>query len=594
MNLTGIKIINKSSIFYRSQAWGTARWLLTLLLCLTVGSGAFAEEGDSDDLIIVGGDRNYPPYEFINRDGQPAGFNVELTQAIAEVMGINVEIRLGPWGEMRQGLASGQIDILQGMAWSRERTEEVNFSTPHAKVHQSIWLPDNSTIRTLNDLTNKDVIVMRGAVMHDYILQRPELKVRLHLVETLEDALRNLSAGDNDAALVAKLPGEYLLQETGIDNIRPIAKPLVAQDYGYAVKKGNADLLARFNEGLVLLKKSGRYRPIYEKWLGILPQPGISLEEILRIGAMVVLPLLVILIITVFWSRTLRRQVALRTEALELEVAQKEQALHELYLRKQQLIQADKLTSLGVLTSGVAHEINNPNGLILLNLPLLEKSWSDALQILEEHYQQHGDFKLGWLDFSRMRNEMPQMLDDMQQGAHRIKRIVEDLKDFARQDSADMSERVDLNQVVDAALRLIDNSLKKATDHFQAELEPNLPKFRGNAQRIEQVIVNLLLNACQSLEGRDRAIVLRTGLDDDKQLLLEVKDQGCGIASEYLSKLADPFFTTRRESGGTGLGLSVSAGIAQDHGGHLKFISDPGEGTCVQLLLPVEDTERAC
>ncbi|MES9904874.1 MAG: transporter substrate-binding domain-containing protein [Sedimenticola sp.] len=588
----GMKTIFNFTLFLRTQAMLVSIGLSMLLLIFAGGAGASARDS-VDTLIVVGGDRNYPPYEFIDQNNDPAGFNVDLTRAIAEVMGFSVEIRLGSWGEMRQGLASGQIDILQGMAWSKERTEEVNFSTPHAKVHQSIWLRKGSAVSVLNDLAGKDVIVMRGAVMHDYILRRPELNTNLQLVETLEDALRNLSAGVGEAALVAKLPGEYLQQQAGINNIFPIAKPLEAQDYGYAVKKGNADLLARFNEGLVLLKKSGRYRPIYKKWLGILPQPGVSIEEILRIGAMVILPLLVILVMTALWSRALRRQVALRTKALELEVAQKEQALHELFVRKQQLIQADKLTSLGILTSGVAHEINNPNGLILLNLPLLEKAWGDALPLLQKNYQQNGDFKLGWLSFSRMQHEMPQILNDMQQGANRIKRIVEDLKDFARQDSADTSNMVDLNQIVDAAIRLVDNSLKKATDHFQAELATDLPKFRGNAQRIEQVVVNLLLNACQSLAGHDCAIVLRTELTDDKYLLLEIKDQGCGISSEDLSKLADPFFTTKRESGGTGLGLSISAGIVQDHGGQLEFTSTLGEGTCVQLLLPVESIERA-
>lgn len=569
-----------------------SRLLLALFFCLCIAAAAFAEESAADGPILVGGDQNYPPYEFIDPDGQPAGFNVELTRAIAEVMGMNVEIRLGPWGEMRQGLADGRLDILQGMAWSRERTAEVDFSTPHAKVHQSIWVPKGSTLSTLNDLAAKDVIVMRGAVMHDFMLRHPELQARLHPVPTLEDALSKLDGGGYDAALVAKLPGEYLIQGSGLKNITPIAKPLVAQDYGYAVRKGNADLLARFNEGLALLKKSGRYRPIYEKWLGVLPQPGISLEQIVRIGAMVLLPLLAILIVTVLWSRTLKRQVALRTLALELEVAQKERALHELEVRQQQLIQADKLTSLGILTSGVAHEINNPNGLILLNLPLLKKAWGDALQLLQEHYRQHGDFRLGWLNFSRMRHEIPQMLDEMQQGAGRIKRIVEDLKDFARQDSAALSELVDLSRVADTSLRLVDNSLKKATDHFHADLAADLPNFRGNAQRIEQVVVNLLLNACQSLSSRERGIELRTALAADGRLLLEVSDQGCGIAPEHLAKLTDPFFTTRRESGGTGLGLSVSAGIVQDHGGQLEFISQPGEGTSVRLLLPVEDLTR--
>ncbi|WP_020676976.1 transporter substrate-binding domain-containing protein [Geopsychrobacter electrodiphilus] len=566
-----------------------SRWLAALLFCLLAATAVLAEDnGAADRTIVVGGDRNYPPYEFLDADGQPAGFNVELTRAIAEVMGMDLEIRLGPWGEMRQGLASGKIDILQGMAWTRERTREVDFSTPHAKVHQSIWIRKGSTVRSLQDLAGHEVIVMRGSVMHDYILQRPKLKVRLRLVATLEDALRSLSAGVADAALVAKLPGEYLIQKDGLDNITPIAKPLVAQDYGYAVKKGNVDLLARFNEGLVLLNKSGRYRPIYEKWLGVLPRPGIALSQIVQIGAIVLLPLLLILGLTVFWSRTLKRQVALRTLDLEQEVAKNRQAFRELEVRQQQLIQADKLSSLGILTSGVAHEINNPNGLILLNLPLLKKSWDDALRLLQEHYRLQGDFKLGWLNFSRMRHEIPQMLEEMQQGASRIKRIVEDLKDFTRQDSAELDEAVDLSQVAETALRLVDNSLKQATDHFRAELTPDMPRFRGNAQRIEQVLVNLLLNACHALKSRDEAIELRTGVQADGWLFLEVRDQGCGIAAAHLPKLTDPFFTTRREEGGTGLGLSVSAGIVQDHGGRLEFTSIVGHGTSVLLLLPAQ------
>jgi polar amino acid transport system substrate-binding protein len=561
---------------------------LVLAAMLVVLPVVDAAEEEESRMVVVGGDHSYPPYEFLNKNGQPDGFNVELTRAIAEIMGLEIEIRLGSWSDMRHGLATGRIDILQGMAWSRERTSEVDFSIPHAKVHQSIWVRKGSEISKLRDLINKDVIVMRHAVMHDFMLRHPELGARLHPVETLEDALRTLASGQYDAALVAKLPGEYLSQKAGLNNIVPIAKPLVAQDYGYAVKNGNLNLLAHFNEGLALLKKTGRYQPIYEKWLGVLPSPGISFNEIVRISAVIFLPLFAILILTVLWSRTLSRQVALRTTALENEVLQKNRALHELEVRQQQLIQADKLTSLGVLTSGVAHEINNPNGLLLLNLPLLKKAWVDALPILQEQYRQQGDFKLGWLNFSRMRHEIPQMLDEMQQSAGRIKRIVEDLKDFARQDSAALDELVDLSQVAEAALRLVDNSLKKATDVIHIDLADGLPRFRGNAQRIEQVIVNLLLNACQSLTQRSAAIRLRTA-SAAEGVLLEICDQGCGIDPEHLAKLTDPFFTTRRESGGTGLGLSVSAGIVKDHGGRLVFTSTPGQGTCVQLILPRED-----
>ena len=187
-----------------------------------------------------------------------------------------------------------------------------------------------------------------------------------------------------------------------------------------------------------------------------------------------------------------------------------------------------------------------------------------------------------------MSQEIPQMLDEMQQGAERIKGIVEDLKNFTRRGNAEFSEDVDLNQVADMAIRLVDNSLKKATNNFQVDLTEGLPEFRGNAQRIEQVVINLLLNACQALSDREQSIMLRTALTESGGLLLEVKDQGCGISSENLQKLTDPFFTTNRDIGGTGLGLSISEKIVLEHGGKLKFDSKLGLETRISMLLPVK------
>jgi len=139
---------------------------------------------------------------------------------------------------------------------------------------------------------------------------------------------------------------------------------------------------------------------------------------------------------------------------------------------------------------------------------------------------------------------------------------------------------------VQAAVRLADNPLRKATSRFQAEYGDGLPPFRGNAQRIEQVVVNLILNACQALEAPEKAIQVATSWDPQGQALkLTVRDEGVGIPAENLAHLMDPFFTTRRDSGGTGLGLSVSAGIVKDHGGRLEFQSLPGQGTTAILTL---------
>lgn len=269
------------------------------------------------------------------------------------------------------------------------------------------------------------------------------------------------------------------------------------------------------------------------------------------------------------------------------EMAARRRSAEEALLRQQQLVQADKMASLGVLLTGVAHEVNNPTGLLLMNLPLLRDAFADAVSMLEERYREQGDFLLGGVSFSKMREEIPRLLEESLEGARQIRRIVQDLKTFARKSEPPAMEAVDLNETVRAAVRLAAEAIRKATDRFQAAYGEGLPKLRGNAQRIEQVVVNLLLNACQALPGRDRGIRLATSYDAESgQVVLEVRDEGVGIPEEDMPRLTDPFFTTRRELGGTGLGLSVSAGIAQEHGGTLRFRSRPGEGTVVTLELP--------
>ncbi|WP_226989158.1 transporter substrate-binding domain-containing protein [Desulfuromonas sp. TF] len=568
--------------------------LAALILCTAPRAGAESYSPAESLPVIVGGDHSYPPYEFLDEEGRPSGFNVELTRAIARIMGMEVDIRLGSWNEMRRALMDGNVDILQGMVPSEERTAQVDFTLPHAVVHQSIWnRKDETPITAVEQMTGRQVIVMRGSIMHDFML-RQNIDARLVTVDSLADALRLLAAGRHDCALVAKLPGQYLIRKLGLTNIQPVPRPLLAQEYGYAVKKGNREMLARFNEGLSILKESGEYQAIYREWLGVLEPQRMPWVRLVRYGAMVVVPLLLVLGGTVTWNRTLKKEVAARTAALESEIAERKRAMDELKVRQRQLIQADKMTSLGILVSGVAHEINNPTGLILLNLPHLQKAWEAAEPILEEHSRKKGDFRLGWLKYSRMRREIPQMFDEMQDGARRIKHIVDDLKDFARRDDADLMTPVHLNTSLAAALRLVDNSIRKATSRFEVAFGENLPRFKGSQQRIEQVIVNLVLNACQALPDTERGIFVRTWHDAGSgQVVLEVKDEGEGIAAEHLPHLTDPFFTTKRDTGGTGLGLSVSAGIVKDHGGSLLFDSPPGAGMTAILRLPAFTEERS-
>ncbi len=541
----------------------------------------------SKQVVIIGGDRDYPPYEFLDKSGQPAGYNVDLTRAIADVMGMNVEFRFGGWSEMRNGLMNGSIGVLQGISFSEDRTRTLSFSPPHTIINHAIFArKETPVVSSIEELRGKQIIVFQDGIMHDYLTSLG-FAPNLVMTETPADALRLLASGKHDYAVLAMLPGMYIIREHRLSNLVPVAKSISIQKYCYAVKKGNEELLARFNEGLAILKKTGQYQEIYDRWLGVLGPPKVPWEKLVRYGALLLGALILILAGTVIWSRTLQKQVAQRTAELALEASERKHALDELKLHQDKLIQADKMTSLGILVAGVAHEINNPNGLILLNMPILKDVYLDAAEVLEERYRSQGDFTMGGLPYSRMRDEVPHLLDEMQEGANRIKRIVEELKDFARQDSSAAVEPVDVNVVARAAVRLVDSSIRSSTTRFEARYAPSLPHILGNGQRIEQVVVNLILNACQALPDMEHGICLTTSHDQTAgTIVLTVVDEGAGITPEHISRLTDPFFTTKRESGGTGLGLSVSATIVKEHNGSLQFDSTPGSGTTVTLILP--------
>lgn len=178
------------------------------------------------------------------------------------------------------------------------------------------------------------------------------------------------------------------------------------------------------------------------------------------------------------------------------------------------------------------------------------------------------------------------------QGAQRINRIVMDLKSFSRMDQPDSKSKVEIKTVIEAAVSLCSSLIKNSTDFFTLEIEENLPAVMGNSQRLEQVVINLLQNACQSLAGRDRAIAVRAFTEKERRMVaLEVEDQGEGIESSLLGKITDPFFTIKRSVGGTGLGLSVSQGIINEHQGRIQVRSEKGEGTLVIAYLPAVSAE---
>ncbi|MBF0190650.1 MAG: CHASE domain-containing protein [Magnetococcales bacterium] len=245
-----------------------------------------------------------------------------------------------------------------------------------------------------------------------------------------------------------------------------------------------------------------------------------------------------------------------------------------------------RLASLGLMAAGVAHEINNPNNSIYYNASLLADAWNTVKPILDEYYRDNGEFAISGLPYSEMGEKIPHIIGWILDNTERIKKIVERLKNLTRDDAGLDKQPVDLLQVTQGTLLLLHNTIQKHTERFSFHIPSHLPKVMGDARQLEQVLVNLIVNALQSLPDRNRAIHLEAALDaSGREVIVIVRDQGRGIHPSYLEKITEPFFTTRLERGGTGLGLSISASIIKNHGGRLRFESEVDSGTTVFIHL---------
>ena len=254
-----------------------------------------------------------------------------------------------------------------------------------------------------------------------------------------------------------------------------------------------------------------------------------------------------------------------------------------------QLIQANKMTALGTLVAGAAHEINNPNNLIAMNAELLSAMWQDARPILDDHAAMNGDFLLGGLPYAELREEIPVLLNDILASARRIEKIIADLKSFSQARQTPLHSRVSLNGAVQSAVRLLSHTVRAKTNGFTLSLTEGLPPISGDAQRLEQIIVNLLINALEALPGPNHEVILQTRYSPaDHRVELLVEDTGAGIAAEHLERICEPFFSTKQAMGGTGLGLAIVYSLVKEHKGELSFQSTLGQGTQVVVSLPAD------
>ncbi|MFW5989373.1 MAG: transporter substrate-binding domain-containing protein [Desulfosudaceae bacterium] len=637
--------------------------------------------------IIVGGDHNFPPYEFLDENGLPSGYNVDLTRAIAREMGLDIKIRLGPWTERRDALENGSIDALQGMFYSHQRDQVFDFTTPHMVNHYVgvVRADEKPPPSSPEELAGRRLVVQQADIIHDFVTEN-DLEDRVAAVDTQEEALKQLARGEHDCALVSRLTAYYWIKQRGWDNLTVGRQPLLSAEYCYAVPDGRKALLASFNEGLNILKESGEYRRIQDKWLGVYKEdapPGFI--TIIKYTSVILVPLVLILLAGALWTWSLRRQVAEKTrelsqsenlwriagqlaslgvwsvnlpgnrvywtdevatihgapaglsltieealayyrpslrkrirktflvcaregttfdEEVELiretgekrwvraigtaeqnsagvtinikgclqDITERKQAEEQQERMQLQLLQSQKMESVGRLAGGVAHDYNNMLGVILGYTEL-------ALNRINTDDPLHDD------------------LTEIFKAARRSIDITNQLLAFARRQTIS-PEIIDLNDTVEASLKMLRRLIG---EEIELTWLPgtNLWPVCLDPVQIDQILANLLVNARDAIDGIG-TITIETGNviheateDAGREMsapgdyvLLIVSDDGCGMDRETRSHLFEPFFTTKETGEGTGLGLATVYGIVRQNNGFVTVYSEPGDGATFRIYLP--------
>ncbi|MDY6831320.1 MAG: transporter substrate-binding domain-containing protein [Thermodesulfobacteriota bacterium] len=413
--LTGLRIINQPVEGFRQDFCFAVRegdrQTLALLnegLALVMADGTYrhlhakwfaALELPAGRRIVVGGDHQYPPFEYIDENGRPAGYNVDLSRAVAREMGLDIEIRLGPWAKIVQDLEEGRIDVLQGMFYLPERDLTFDFTQAHTVHHyvSVVRKGEGDPPATLDDLAGKRIVVQRHDAAHDFLAGKG-LEGQLSLVESQADVLRELAEGKHDCGLAIRITSLYLIEKQGWKNLDLGRQEFLPLDYCYAAPNGHKAVLAQFSEGLKILDKNGEYRRIQEKWLGIYKKQAIDAPAVFKYAAVILVPLLLILLASLLGTWLLRRTVAHRTAELAA-VSERHRAILEAAPDIIMEVNADKIYTWA-----------NPAGVAFFGNDVIGRPAADYFAGEQETYQKvdtlfHGDENVIYVESLQRRKD---------------------------------------------------------------------------------------------------------------------------------------------------------------------------------------------
>jgi len=573
------------------------RFSLSFLALLFTGSHVIGDEVQTDKIpihpdkiiaesfkqadrqLIVGSEFDYPPFALITPEGQADGYSVDLIKAVAEVMKLNIHFKTGPWSEVRAALENREIDILPLVGYSEERDKKMDFTMPHTIVYDSIFIRKEDAekfqnFHTITDLKEKKVIVLRSDNANDYVVGIGVSTENIVLADTNPQAMKMLASGQYDYVLMPKLMGLLIIRDEKLDNIQPIGSPI--EDYTrafcFAVKDGDVKLVTLLNDGLNIIKATGQYDEIYDKWFGALESKTIDWRLILKIIFFAVTIFLILLTVSFAWSLSLKKQVAQRTKELQIEINERKRIEIDLRNAKTTLEDAYHKAEAANRTKGqflanMSHELRTPlNGILgYAQIFLRDKNLTNKQLEGARIIQCSGEYLLS---------------------------LINDILDISKIEAQHTTlQPTDFRFItfLHTTNELIEIRARQKNINFIYKPSSQLPTIvHADEKRLRQILINLLGNAVKFTQ--QGGVTFKVSYQNN-QLFLEIEDTGIGIAEKDLEIIFEPFqqvnasFNDKTE--GTGLGLTIAKKLIDMMSGQLEVISELGKGSRFSVILPM-------
>jgi signal transduction histidine kinase len=522
--------------------------------------------------IRIAPDPDFEPFEWFTLDGTYKGMAADYLRLVEQRLGITFTlVHSKDWSQVMDMARARRIDVLPALARSPQREQYLLFTTPHISAKGVIVT--GKGYENLQELKGKKIAVVTDYVWDDlltYNKSKSNNEVRLYRVERTLDGLELAALGGVDAMVSDIASVTFLIRKHGFSNLRIIHGKEFDRnlELSFAIRNDWPELQTILEKALASLTFEEK-EAIRAKWM-TLEVAGFWRNPVFWYSTLGAVALLLLLLSgTMVWNRMLKQRVELRTR--ELQSAQ------------MKLIQAEKMESIGRLAAGVAHEVKNPLAII----------------------QMGADFLSQELPNDKTTGEVIKDIDD---AVHRADTVIRGLLDFSRDKKLERTAG-SINEVITSSLRLVGHEMRQRQIEVKTLLADHLPQLELDTSKLQQVFINLFMNAAHAMERdgvlrvttqlktlNDEADLSRDNENRFKQgetvLWVEVRDTGPGIIDKDSSKIFDPFYTTKPVGEGTGLGLSVSRNIINLHQGSIDIRNHKEGGASVVMMFQLNRGER--